>query len=506
MKNQFHFLLAVLLLASCSFLDEHPRDQRTEEDVVTSEANLYLTTLGNLYDRIGADAEGAGLGGTGRGIYDLNTFTTDEAIIPVRGGDWLDGGLWQRLHAGTWETGEAPIKNAWVYLYQFIVMANAALDDLAAAPQTEQTEAWTAEVKALRAMYYWYLLDLFGNVPYVTDSGIPLKDVPQMGRTQLFGTIVSSLLDVMDKLPEVVSNVPGQYYGRMTLPVAWFVMAKLALNAGAYNAARSVVYAPDIQNPLEAVIYYCDCLEAFGYDLEQNYSDNFAIFNESSVENIFTIPMDPDLYTAENRYMFRSLHYDHAAACGFCGENGPSATLAVLKANGYGTDDVDPRFARNYWADEALDLNGNPVPGVIYKPLSVADDVTGTPDEKFAGARMRKYAPDPSARHDGKLMNNDYVLFRFADVLLMKAEALWRSGREEEALALVNRVRDRAAADPLGSLDAETILRERLVELAWEGWRRQDLIRFDAFGYNPLFPIPADIIALNPHLHQNDGY
>ena len=120
---------------------------------------------------------------------------------------------------------------------------------------------------------------------------------------------------------------------------------------------------------------------------------------------------------------------------------------------------------------------------------------------------------------DGKLIGNDIVIFRYADVLLMKAEALVRNG--EDGTALVNMVRARAGAKPLERVTLGDILRERMIEFSWEGLRRQDLVRFGEFtrswssrpalpgessGYTTVFPIPADVLALNPKLSQNPGY
>ncbi len=504
MKKTVYILLMAALTA-CTFLDEHPRDQKTREEVVASEATLYLNTLGNLYRMVGSDQTGEGLAGTYRGVYDLNTFTTDEAIIPTRGGDWYDGGLWQRLYLHSWDVGEAPVKNAWNYLYKVVVMANQAIVDLRDNP------SWQQEARAVRALYYYYLLDMFGNVPIVKSTDVAMADVEQSSREDVFRFITSELEEVAPDLPLERSNRPGTYYGRITRPVAWFILAKLYLNAP--------IYAGEEQ--WDEVVTYCDLVSSLGYDLEEEYQDNFAVYNEQSVENIFTIPMDKHLYSAQNQYLFRSRHYDHAAAIGFTGENGSSATLEVLSANGFGTLSQDPRFDLNYWGGVPTDLEGNDI-GLEYKPQYVGLDVTGSPYEKVAGARMRKYEIDPNAMKDGKLMDNDWVIFRYADVLLMRAEALLHKDDMEGALTLVNAVRERAGASPFTSLTLEMLLQERLREFAWEGLRRQDMIRFGVYGkawsfreslpgeesthYTNLFPIPADVRALNPKLKQNDGY
>ena len=469
-------ILALTALPACTLLEEHPRSSLPREEAITSEKALYQNTLGNLYRQIGSSTEGEGIAGTYRGIYDLNTFTTDEAIIPTRGGDWYDGGLWQRLFLHTWETSEAPVKNAWNYLYKMVVLSNEAIQELKDYPE------WQAEARALRACFYYYIMDLFGNVPVLKEPGVSISEVKQSPRADVFHFIVDELEEVTEKLPAVMSQYPGEYYGRFTLPVAWFLLEKLYLNAP---------------------------------------TDNFQVHNESSDENIFVIPLDKHLYSAQNQYIFRSIHYDHASAIGFTAENGSSATPEVLDANAFGTQNEDPRFAMNYWGGVPTDANGHDI-AVEYKPRSIALDLTGSPDEKTAGARMRKYQTDYNAFKDGKLMDNDWVIFRYADVVLMKAEALLRTGKVDEALELVNEVRSRAGAPMLGTLTLDILLEERLREFAWEGLRRQDLVRFGRFGaattlrpqlpgeamsrYTDIFPIPADIRALAPSLEQNPGY
>ena len=503
--KKFAFI-SILLIAGCTFLDEKPASELPAEAIVTDDNTLYLSTLGPLYALFGGTEFSQGLAGTYRGVYDLNTITSDEALLPTRSGDWYDGGLWQRLHLHTWDPGDDPLKETWNYLYKVIVMSNQAIEALDGKPQ------WRQEARAIRALYYYELLDLFGRVPVVTSTKVSMSSVAQSSREKVFEFVVSELEAVAGDLPLARSNYLGTYYGRITRPVAWFLLAKLWLNAPVYAGVEDY----------ETVVRYCDLIAGAGYALSIDYASNFEIHNENSVENIFVIPMDKRIYTAQNQYLFRSRHYDHAAACGFTGENGTSATWEVLNANNYLKSGQDPRFDINYWAGQATDLDGNPVEGVVYKPEEIALDVTGRPAEKLAGARMKKYEMDPSAMKDGKLMDNDWVMFRYADVVLMKAEALLRGKDAAGALVLVNTVRERAGAKPLESISLDDLLRERMIEFAWEGWRRQDQIRFGTFtrawssrpelpdesdtDYTNLFPIPADILILNPLLTQNDGY
>ena len=524
-------LLLSLTAVSCHFLDEKPKDQLDESKLITDAKSLYLATLGELYAHFGSDDEGEGIMGTGRGIYDLQTITSDEAIIPIRGADWNDGGLWIRLYTHTWEAGEAPIKNAWNYLFQMIVKSNKALqrvENYASLLTEEERVLFTAELRAIRAYMYYYLLDLYARVPLITSADVALSDVEQSERSEVFNFVVGELEDVRPLLPLERSNYLGTWYGRITRPVVFFLLAKLNLNADVYlddNWTDGV--RVNHSERYKKCMDYCDSINRFpeeDYHLSSSYTANFSTANERSHENILTIPMDPDRYASQFRYVFRSLHYNHAAALGMSGENGPCATLEVLDANHFGKSDEDPRFQLNYWGGAAVDLNGEPVylnktTPLVYKPESVELDLSGSADEKVAGARMKKYDYDPNCTTDGKKIHNDLVVFRYADVLLMRAEAMARYG--QDPTALVNMVRARVEASPLDSASLDDILRERLLELCWEGHRRQDMVRFGVFGadrrsraqlpgeengYTTVFPIPADAIAVNHNLEQNKGY
>lgn len=532
-------LAMCLTLFSCDkFLEENPRDQLPAGDVYNTLPELYLNAVASLYTNIGGYSDSQGLQGTGRGVYDLNTFTTDEAIIPTRGGDWYDGGFWQGLFLHNWGIENDAIQATWEYLYKVVMLSNKSLERIEAFSQTHsdpEIAEYRAEVQALRAMYYYYLMDLFGRIPLVQSSSLSMKDVVQSERRTVFEFIFSQLQQAAPLLNEAHSNQSGIYYGRITRPVVYFLLAKLALNAEIYidndwtdnqrpNGKEFYLTVDGRQlNAWETVIHYCDRLEALGYDLEPNYQTNFSIFNEPSKENIFTIPMNKILYTNQMQYLFRSRHYNHAKAYGLSGENGPSATIEALQTFGYDTELTDPRFGICYFADEVYDLKGNIIKlddGTIlkYLPWEVKLILTDNPHEQTAGARMKKYEVDPTATKDGKLMENDIVLFRFADALLMKSEAKVRNG--ESGDAELKRVRDRVGA-PIRTATLDNLLAERQLELAWEGWRRQDLIRFGQFtrayssrpqlpqeetGFTTVFPIPEKIRVMNSNLKQNPGY
>ena len=532
-------LITACMLTACSdYLEEHSKDRIPEEQAYEDATNLYLNTVAVLYNYIGGYEDSQGLQGTYRGLYDLNTFTTDEAMIPTRGSDWYDGGFWHSLFTHDWASSSS-IQATWEYLYKVIVLSNRSLEKLeqhAHLLSAEQYEAYTAEVRALRAMYYYYLLDMYGRVPLVLSSNTSMSDVKQSSRSEVFHFVVNELQETLYSLSFERSNYQGDYYGRITMPVSCFLLAKLFLNAEIYtddNWTDSVI--PDVNQPIfniaddmkvnawEAVMHYCNMLEALGYQLENNFIDNFSVHNESSRENIFTIPMDPNLYINQMQNLFRSYHYQHAAAYGFGGENGSSATLETLATFGYGTNEEDMRFYWSFYYGPVYDLDGQEVilqsgAPLEYQPTAIRLDLSGSEYEQTAGARMKKYEVDKTAPKDGKLMNNDIVLFRYADVLLMKAEAKVRNGEngDEE----MNAVRERAGMN-YRPATLENILEERKLELMWEGWRRQDLVRFRQFtraytdrpmleneesGYTTVFPIPGDVVMQNPNITQNYGY
>ena len=240
------------------------------------------------------------------------------------------------------------------------------------------------------------------------------------------------------------------------------------------------------------------------------------------MENVFTIPLDKNLYRNQFWYLFRSRHYSHGGAYAGASENGTCATLHTMSVYGYGSDAPDARLVHNFYVGEVF-VDGTQVllhtgEPLIYMPLEVRLNLTGSPYEKTAGARMAKYEVDRKSFSDGRQPDNDIVLFRYADALLMRAEAKVRNG--EDGTADMNAVRSRVG---MGTRTAtlENILDERLLELVWEGWRRNDMIRYGYFhksydmrtaledesnAYTTVFPIPSRAIDLNPALKQNPGY
>lgn len=538
MKHRF-FALSVLAmsLSLTSCLDETPKDQIPETEIYDSANSLYLNAVASLYNYIGAHEEGEGLQGTCRGIYDYNTLTTDEAIIPIRGGNWYDGGLWENMYNHTWTATDTDLYNVWKYLYKVIVLSTKSLETIEKykALLTEQQRVdYAAEVRAVRAMYYYYAMDMFGRIPILQSSTQKTADIRQSNRSDVFWYVVKELQDVAPLLANEHSNLQGNYYGRVTRPVAWFLLAKLSLNAEVYTDddwtdssrpdGKTIMF--DIEgnkkNAWQTCVHYCDLITAAGYTLEADYTKNFAVHNEGSTENIFTIPLDKNLYLNEFHYLFRSRHYAHGGVYSGASENGTCATLHTMAVNGFGTETPDARLDMNFYTgkvevdDKYVTLDdGTPLE---YKPLAVEENLTASPYLETAGARMKKYEVDRTAYADGRMPDNDIVLYRYADVLLMKSEAKVRNG--ESGDKEMNAVRSRVGMPSLPAT-LDNILNERLLELVWEGWRRQDMIRFGTYcklydihtpseadkkGYTTVFPIPEKARELNTNLKQNPGY
>ncbi len=534
MKNKilYSFIFSfAFILFGCS-LSENPSDQMPENEAFKSPVLIYLNTVANLYTEIGGSGGSQGLAGPDRGVYDLNTFTADEALLPTRGGDWFDGGLWQDIFKHNWKTDNSVVKGSWDYLYRVIGKTNQSLDKLNSLieenPENQYLPVYKAEVRAIRAMYYYYLMDLYARVPIVETAAMKIADVKQSSRSEVFAFVKKELEESIPYLSTANSSKQGEYYGRMTRPVAFYLMAKLALNAKVYgdddwtdnngipNGTATFTINGANKTPWEATIAYCDSITNLGYSLESDFSKNFSVTNESSKENIFVIPMDPVLYSARNMNLVRSRHYAHAKAYSQDGWNGASATKEALAIFRKGS--VDPRMNKTYFLGKVYGPDGNPVMDgtneLEYKPDAIALDVSGSTYEKTAGARMAKYEFDLTAQAGGQLVHNDWVLFRYADVLLMKSEALVRAGQNGDTE--LQEVRGRVGATAR-TATLDNILDERLLEFAWEGLRRQDLIRFGKYiqpisdrpvsaPYRIVFPIPVDVLSLNTNLTQNPGY
>ena len=564
-------LLSSILLASCS-LDETPRSKFSEEEAFSTPKLVYVNTVANVYSSIGNGLYGS----DGGSVHTFQEFSSDAGMIPGRQGDWVDGGAWQNIFLHNFESSVSKYNDVWNNLYRVIGLANSSIDRLNKylGEHPEYAE-YVYELRALRAVYYYYVMDLFGQVPLVVSSEVSANEVNQSNRSDVFKFVTSELAECIPHLSDSKSQNEGEYYGRITKAVAYMCMAKCAINAPVYNiddtnptsysafvgtdksgkATASeeqgktvsemgkninITLDGETRNAWETAVYCADQIASLGYRLQPSYADNFIVANQNSVENIWTRPNDCVNYKIDDYNIVRTLHYNHGGAIGYQGWNGACSSKQQMLVYGYGTANPDPRLKLNFYTDkDYMEETGKAVEDgatgkdLEYMPLAVKVDFTAADDPhamKCSGARMKKYEFDKSTTQQYSF-NNDLVIWRYADVLLLKAEAEYRMGNKAEALTIVNEVRGRVAATPRTELTLNDILNERMLELAWEGVRRQDQIRFCTFteptadrfkgvthnasagdynddtqGYTMVYPIPYAVLNLNKKLHQNPGY
>lgn len=564
-------LLSSILLASCS-LDETPRSKFSEEEAFSTPKLVYVNTVANVYSSIGNGLYGS----DGGSVHTFQEFSSDASIIPGRQGDWVDGGAWQNIFLHNFESSVSKYNDVWNNLYRVIGLANSSIDRLNKyLGEHPEYADYVYELRALRAVYYYYVMDLFGQVPLVVSSEVSANEVEQSNRSDVFKFVTSELAECIPHLSDSKSQNEGEYYGRITKAVAYMCMAKCAINAPVYTiddtaptsycafvgtdksgkATASeeqgktvsemgkninITLDGETRNAWETAVYCADQIASLGYRLQPSYADNFIVANQNSVENIWTRPNDCVNYKIEDYNIVRTLHYNHGGAIGYQGWNGACSSKQQMLVYGYGTANPDPRLKLNFYTDkDYMEETGKAVEDgatdkpLEYMPLAVKVDFTAADDPhamKCSGARMKKYEFDKSTTQQYSF-NNDLVIWRYADALLLKAEAEYRMGNKAEALTIVNEVRARVAATPRTELTLNDILDERMLELAWEGVRRPDQIRFCTFteptadrfkgvthnasagdynddtqGYTMVYPIPYAVLNLNKKLDQNPGY
>ena len=564
-------LLSSILLASCS-LDETPRSKFSEKEAFSTSKLVYVNSVANVYSSIGNGLYGS----DGGSVHTFQEFSSDASMIPGRQGDWVDGGAWQNIFLHNFESSVSKYNDVWNNLYRVIGLANSSIDRLNKylGEHPEYAE-YVYELRALRAVYYYYVMDLFGQVPLVVSSEVSANEVNQSNRSDVFKFVTSELAECIPHLSDSKSQNEGEYYGRITKAVAYMCMAKCAINAPVYTIddttptsysafvgtdksgkataseeqgntvsemGKNITITLDgeTRNAWETAVYCADQIASLGYRLQPSYADNFIVANQNSVENIWTRPNDCVNYKIEDYNIVRTLHYNHGGAIGYQGWNGACSSKQQMQVYGYGTANPDPRLKLNFYTDkDYMEETGKAVEDgatgkdLEYMPLAVKVDFSAADDPhamKCAGARMKKYEFDKSTTQQYSF-NNDLVIWRYADALLLKAEAEYRMGNKAEALTIVNEVRGRVAATPRTELTLNDILDERMLELAWEGVRRQDQIRFCTFteptadrfkgvthnasagdynddtqGYTMVYPIPYAVLNLNKKLGQNPGY
>ena len=435
-------------------------------------------------------------------VHTLQEFSSDAWILPGRQGDWVDGGKWQSLFLHNYGPGNATIKSTWNALYTIIGNCNTSIDNLETFIQAggeSYLQDYQYEARAVRAILYYHLVDLFGRVPLVTSSKTVMADVNQSSRSEVYQFIVDELTDCIPHLPSGKCQNMGKYYGRVTKAVGYMAMAKVAINSPILSkddwndgslvggiakvapyvnqAGKNIKIALDgtTRDAWETVLYCQKQIEKEGYSLQPNFSQNFSKTNDSSVENIWTQPSDGTTYKVSDYNPTRTLYAAHASAYGLQGWNGACATVEQMKVFKYGTDEQDPRMDMTFFYGPVF-VDGKPIDAglgdgaqLCYNPMDVVVDFKeDVPNQilKFAGARMSKYEVD-NTTSSYLNHNNDKVFWRYADALLLAAEAKVRMGQSGDAE--VNEIRDRVQAGQKSNVTLQDILDERMLNSLMRG-------------------------------------
>jgi starch-binding outer membrane protein, SusD/RagB family len=519
--TQLLVVSGVTFLPGCTDLKESPTSSITPDNFYSNEAEV-LGGLAAVY---------AQLRSTEWSYYNLSEITADELIVPTRGQDWYDNGLWLEMDRMQYTESSpgalADVNSAWNDYFQGVARANVVLTAIENKPFNNKATI-TAELRALRAWNYYMLMDFFGGVPIVT--GTKIEAQPRATRAELFTFIETELNAARPDLPDFQT---ADNLGRFTKFGVDAILASMYLNARVFTGdVTTAGLTPGPAKWAEAIAAADRIISSNRYSLATNWRSNFTATNGSSPENIFVIK-HTNVDGLGLNFVMRLLHYNQFSPSPW---NGFSTIAEVYNAFDAADTrrqiflvglqvDQDPKSAT--FNQPVKDRQGNP----LIFTTSIADETKATEAE---GARIMKWPPDPN--HTGNDGNaNDFAYFRYAEILLIKAEAMNErasAGDLAAAIGLVNTIRDRAfASDPtkrisLASNQAQVrtaIYQERLFELTGEAKRRQDLIRAYSAGetyhylsawrfksagqpYQILFPIPKTQRDNNAQLTQNAGY
>ena len=472
------------------------------------------------------------------GVVRSQELCADQDVIPARLGiGWVDGYIYKRLHEHTWTTEDDGVLQGWERTYNGVNTCNRILSQIEESTITvdEETKtALTAELKVLRASYYYILIDLYGNIPIVTD----FKDTSlpkQSTRKEVFDFIVKEVTENIGQLSETPR---GYYYGRFNKWAAHTLLAKMYLNAEVW--AGTPMWQECIDE-CDAVINFAK--ESGEYALETNQKTVFATNTVYSKEIIFALPFDEIYVTGWNDFDFHMYTLAPENQDTYQFTERPWGGVCAIPQFIETFHPNDLRLDLNYIQGQQYTASGEILQrsdgeGPLIYTNSVPSIDASDVDDGFRWGKF-EYAQGITNR-----LSNDWPLFRYADILMMKAEALMRSG-QSGAGALVSEVRARAfenssdatvTDDELeggscydyGRRDENTTTHEGgadiqygrfLDELGWEfcqeGRRRQDMIRFGVFttkswfshdASNPnrnLYPIPNKIMLTNSNLKQN---
>ena len=506
MKFSFNRILVLvsttLLVTGCTNLEVEELDSKVIESSTGTFSGVDAEeTLASAYLDVRNYA-------TQEHMYALLEVTADQQLVPTRGTDWGDNGVWRVLHTHAWDANHQFVLSSWNMINSYLFKLGQLLDE-ASSPSANQV----AEGRFLRAFNLYYLLDLYGQAPLRGVNEGPDVNPTVLTSEEIIDEIIKDLDAAIPVLPDLG---PGDNNIRASKASARFLKAKLLLNKHVY--LNEAVDAAD----MTAVIQLVDEIEASGYAIEDDYFRIFA-YHDDNTETIFYTDQEVGFH------IWNGLHYAQGTPGNTGGGwNGFSTTRSTYElfegpesnAPGGGQDErrgyVPDSLGIGFLIGQQYDpIERIPLSDRGGNPLIFTADFPGLLGNGEAeGIRVLKYHPTNPA--DGNFKRG-FVLYRFADAHLMKIEAILRGGdSSEDASELLNELRSlRGASNATASL--EEILDERGRELYKEGWRRNDLIRFGAFtstwefktnteAHRVKFPIPSVALSSNPNLVQNEGY
>jgi hypothetical protein len=483
------------------------------------------------------------------GVWRSQEVAADEIVIPARPNGWVDGGIYARIHKHLFSSDEDNVLQAWNRTYSGISSCNRIIYQIQSGflPLTTTKAAVLAELRVIRASYYYVLCDLFGNVPIDTLYKVETGYIPvQKSRKEVYDFIIS---EITSSLPYLPRERNGLTYGRFNVWAARTLLAKMYLNAEVFTGTAN----------WQNCIAQCDSVinSNVGYALEDDQKNVFITENQDSKEIIFGIAIDGTYTTAWNTFDIHMQTLEPENQATYKLTQGPWGGMCAVPQFINTFDADDSRLTRNYIMGPQYSFDGTPLicsmGSVKGQPLAYVNEVPSVDaSEEIHGYRFGKFEIGIGSSN---VLNNDFPLFRYADIIMMKAECLLRTGHADAAAVLVTKIRTRAFKanpskavvtgadlqtgsiydygkryiDPVTKTAVEThqggsdIVNGRFLdELAWEfnqeGRRRQDMIRFGAFttkdwfshtsqGSNKaLYPIPLSAMNTNSTLKQNPGY
>jgi len=525
-----------IMLSSCmKDLDLTPIDPAvsTSLDLFKNEA-AYKQALAKLYATYAVSGQTGGGGGNPdiagidenfgnylRQYFGLQELSTDEAIIA-----WDDATI-KNFHWHSWSPNDVFITALYSRIFytislcnEFIRTSNTGISG-ASGDLLGDLKIYNAEARFLRAFSYWHAIDMFGNVPFVTEDDLPGAFSPvRIERAALFDYIETELIALEELLPESLTNE----YGRVDRASAWMLLAKLYLNASVYI---------DQDMNTEALTYINKVIES-GYSIDPNYNRIFSADNSESPEIIFPICFDGQ-NTQQYGGMTFIMHASNGGGMPLYGIDGGWGGIRTIKdlVSKFDLEESDFTEADPY-ASGVADKRAM----FYFNPDNWEWDISnvGTFTQGIGVLKYKNVTSDTSEAPNAHpaFVSTDFPVFRLSDAYLMYAEAVVRGGAGGDmgtAVTYINILRGRAYGDDSGDisegdLTLDFLLDERARELYWECQRRTDLIRFGKFtgssyvwewkgnvqagtgtpSHLDLYPIPANDLVANPNLIQNDNY